>query len=498
MKEFMLFFGALLLGSLSICAQGRLVNNGAQVKATGNVQIVLQNTSWINNNGQFTPGTSTVKFTGTTEDSIKGPANQFYRMVMEKSSGNVKLADSLSVIDTLYFVTGNVDLDGNNLYLGTATGGLANESETSRIQGANGGQIIKVLALNAPNNINPGNLGATITSAQNMGATTIARGHQPQILPDGSSINRYYVITPTNNANLGATVTYGYFDAELNGVTESALEAWNFDGINWVNQAPDATDAAANFVQVTVNELGRITLGAGAIKIALKAYLEGAYNTGTGQMNDGLRAADLLPDTEPYTGLAYTQINSGGEKVDTTIFDLTGSDAVVDWIFLELRDKNDSSIVLRTANALIQADGDIVGLDGKSAVSFAGMPEDDYFLTIKHRNHLGIRSPGAITLSRIETSYDFTSALSQAWDNPSIITNDAMVDLGGGVYGLFRGNANSDQVLNIVDLLIARSNSNPNQAAVYDQGDNNLDGNINIVDFFIGRAATNPNKTGHN
>ena len=69
MKKFMLFFGALLLGSFSICAQGQLVNNGAQIKATGNVQIVLQNTSWINTNGQFTPGTSTVKFTGTTDDS---------------------------------------------------------------------------------------------------------------------------------------------------------------------------------------------------------------------------------------------------------------------------------------------------------------------------------------------------------------------------------------------------------------------------------------------
>ena len=89
MKKFMLFFGALLISSFSICAQGHLVNNGAQIKATGNVQIILQNTSWIKNNGQFTPGTSTVKFTGTADDSIKGPANQFYRMVMEKSSGNV-------------------------------------------------------------------------------------------------------------------------------------------------------------------------------------------------------------------------------------------------------------------------------------------------------------------------------------------------------------------------------------------------------------------------
>lgn len=125
------------------------------------------------------------------------------------------------------------------------------------------------------------------------------------------------------------------------------------------------------------------------------------------------------------------------------------------------------------------------------------MPEDDYFLTLKHRNHLGVRSPGLLTVSRIETPYDFSSSLAQAWDNPVIFSNDAMVDLGGGVYGLIRGDVNQNGTINVVDFFLSKNNSTPNQAGVYDSGDINMDGNINVVDFFISKAQSTPNKSAH-
>ena len=33
-------------------------------------------------------------------------------------------------------------------------------------------------------------------------------------------------------------------------------------------------------------------------------------------------------------------VNGGGETVDTSLFEVEGENAIVDWVFLELRDPN--------------------------------------------------------------------------------------------------------------------------------------------------------------
>lgn len=471
------------------------LTNGAQIKVVGEANMVIHNTSW-ENNGQFTAGNGTVSFTGTTTDSIKGThPTTFHKVVVNKTGGGVALGQATQVADTLQFIAGNLNLNGFDLTLESPHGVLVGESETNRIVGPTGGEVIKVLVLNAPNAVNPGNMGATITSSANLGTTILRRGHVAQVLPGNNSIERYYQIIPSNNSGLNASVNLTYFDAELNGLNEVNLESWHFDGTNWLNYSPDVSDASANFVTVTRDVLDEITLGEGALKLTAKAFLQGAYAGGL--MSDNLRSAGLLPLTEPYTALGYTHVGGGGEATTSTVLNVSGNDGIMDWVFLELRDKNDSSVVIRTQSALLQRDGDIVGMDGVSGLRFAGLPQDEYYLTLKHRNHLGVRLPNALTVALIETSHDFTSGLSQAWDNPAITTNDAMIDLGGGVYGLFRGDANSNDVINIVDFLLAKNNSTPNQSSVYTPGDFNLDGNINVVDFLIGKAQSTPNKVAH-
>jgi len=166
-------------------------------------------------------------------------------------------------------------------------------------------------------------------------------------------------------------------------------------------------------------------------------------------------------------------------------------------VFLEIRDKNDATTVLQTRSALLQRDGDIVDIDGVSPISFLGVLADDYYVAIRHRNHLGIRSAGLINLSEVATAYDYTSGLTQAYDNSAISTNDAMVDLGNGIYGLFRADINHENKVNVVDFILAKSNSSPNQINVYNGADVNMDGNVNVVDFIITKAQSNPNKVAH-
>lgn len=494
MKKFWIIYLILGANLPQLNAQGSMkISAGSYMVAKSSPYIVLKDCDW-KNDGQFTADSSTVMFSGTNSDSITGSnPTTFYNLALNKSNNGLALGQNIQVEDSLKFIAGLLSLNGFDLTLGSVNGSLIGENESSRIIGPNGGEVVKTVSLSAPSSSNPGNLGVSISSAANLGTTIIRRGHIPKNLPGGNSIERYYSIIPTNNAP--STIRMSYFNVELNGLSESILEPWHQEGINWINQYPDNSDASANYVEVAADQLGTTTLGEGALKISLKVFLQGAYTSGL--MNDNLRTSGLMPLTEPYTGLGFSQVGGGAEMIDAAVLTSTGNDAIVDWMFIELRDKADKSIVLRSQDVLIQRDGDIVGLDGKSAINFAGMAEDDYYIYIYHRNHLGIQSAGPMSIARMETSHDFSSALSQAWDNPLISSNDAMVDLGSGVYGLFRSDVNLDGKVNVVDFLISKNNSTPNQSSVYAIGDVNMDGNINVVDFLITRAQSTPNKISH-
>ncbi|MBK9194294.1 MAG: hypothetical protein IPO17_04740 [Flavobacteriales bacterium] len=134
------------------------------------------------------------------------------------------------------------------------------------------------------------------------------------------------------------------------------------------------------------------------ILVRVQAFLQGPFASGPGTMTDNLRSQGLVPLTEPYTALGYTHVGGGGETVQQTVLNVTGNSAVVDWVVVELRNKNNSAQVLATKSALILRNGSVVATDGSSDVSFA-LPADDYFIALRHRNHLGIMTQNAQALS---------------------------------------------------------------------------------------------------
>ena len=134
------------------------------------------------------------------------------------------------------------------------------------------------------------------------------------------------------------------------------------------------------------------------VNLLPKLFLQGAYDPITGLMRDDLRIQGLIPSLEPYTTLEgfNHQFRGGGETVSPAILAVSGPDAIVDWVFIELRSKEDVSQVIATHAALLQRDGDIVdSSDGVSPVKFEGVREDYYYIAIRHRNHLGV-----LTLNR--------------------------------------------------------------------------------------------------
>ena len=144
-----------------------------------------------------------------------------------------------------------------------------------------------------------------------------------------------------------------------------------------------------------------------AVQVALRVFLSGPYDAGSGIMRDDLRVAGLLPATEPYTGLGYAQVGSGGEVVDAGVFTTTGADAIVDWVRVEVRDALVPSNVIATANGLVQRDGDIVSTDGSSPLALA-VPAGGYHIAVLHRNHQGCMTASTVALVPGITSVDLT------------------------------------------------------------------------------------------
>jgi alpha-amylase len=181
------------------------------------------------------------------------------------------------------------------------------------------------------------------------------------------------------------------------------------------------------------------------VSLRTKVFLQGAYNTTNGLMNDNLRVANLIPTEEPYNALNFGVIaGNGGENVVPLVFATTGNDAIVDWIFLELRSKTNSATKLYTRSALLQRDGDVVDLDGFSPVHFKTAVKDDYFVVVRHRNHLGVRTADPIVFGEAASMSDFTLSQASAYQNTLITSNSALTILTSNKFAIWSSNANVD------------------------------------------------------
>lgn len=247
---------------LPIISNAQLKNNGATIVMGTGSYIVLNNVSF-ENNGTFNQTAGTVQFTGTTTAEISGTtAPTFYRLGVNKSGSILHMQTPITVIDQVVFTNGIINLNNRVLTL-NANALLMNESETSRIYDAMGGYVEISKPMIAPAAENPGQLGAIITSTEDLGSVTVRRGHQPQTngAGTGTSILRYYDISPANNTALNATLRFNYLDAELNGLNENLLTVWKRMGTVWMDQGRVGNDATLNYVdESAISDFTRFTL----------------------------------------------------------------------------------------------------------------------------------------------------------------------------------------------------------------------------------------------
>lgn len=232
------------------------------------------------------------------------------------------------------------------------------------------------------------------------------------------------------------------------------------------------------------------------LKISLKTYLQGSYNSSNGLMNDMLRSTGLIPLIEPYTGMTnFTHTGGGGgETVPSSAFELTGTPGndLVDWVFVQLHDGTTGGVIA-TKSAIVQRDGDIVTIDPTGEVhnyvGFGGYSNGNYYISVRHRNHLGARTANTVALSNSTViSFNLTNSLSQVYNVG--ITNDPMATLSVGVFGLWGGNGNNDlktsrtgatSLSNDYLALLSYLNGNTSVLNIYRKEDFNMDGKVSTT-----------------
>jgi streptogramin lyase len=244
-------------------------------------------------------------------------------------------------------------------------------------------------------------------------------------------------------------------------------------------------------VTVTLANLCDVTLN-------LKTMLQGAlYNAVGGLMRDNLRTMGLIPLNQPYSSALnarFAHVNGGGSEVTTqAVLDANAGtgDAIVDWVFVEIRNASAPQTVFKTVAALLQRDGDIVAADGGELV-VSSLPET-FFVAVKHRNHFGAMPAEASIVVNAGVTLDFTTLSDDdLYVLPGLSAGIPMATV-NGVRAFYPGNANFDRRVKydgvsndrqVAGFQVLSDPDNTNSvlnfagAVGYSSGDINMDGKV--------------------
>ncbi|MFZ1686674.1 MAG: lysyl oxidase family protein [Flavobacteriales bacterium] len=204
-----------------------------------------------------------------------------------------------------------------------------------------------------------------------------------------------------------AGVTYPYTLAGLVSVkNSSAGTQYYYYCYDWeVDEGDMVCSSGRTAVTATVNS---------GVLIAPVAKLEGPFDSNTGLMRDDLRVAGLIPAGEPFTALGFTQAGGGGgETLTQSLLTTTGPTALVDWVLVELRSAGNPATIVATRSALLRRNGQVVSPTG-GTLQFS-QPGGNYYVAVRHRNHLGCATAAPVALSANSIPVDFTTANTATW-----------------------------------------------------------------------------------
>jgi hypothetical protein len=305
------------------------LNLGAETKTILSPEtiIVLDNISLRNQAAPFRSPV-TLRFTGNHNETIGGSSALWVKkIIIDKSTAKITLLQEITIDEAIQFNTGYLDLNNHHIALQPGAH-IQGENENSHILGSSGGYISITLPLNAPKSINPGNLGAIITSGVNMGSVTIRRGHQAQRIENvpQKSILRYFDIQSSNRSNPNATLRFHYFDSELNNNNEARLHLFrstNTSNTQWEDLGITSGSTSSNYVEKrNIISLARFTLS--ELPVTVRPEITMTENPALKINNNNKFILGIYPTVGVDQSLYIRAGNAAVQKMQVRIFDHEG------------------------------------------------------------------------------------------------------------------------------------------------------------------------------
>ena len=217
--------------------------------------------------------------------------------------------------------------------------------------------------------------------------------------------------------------------------TAIKLSVMGYNGTVWTNlggifttNTENSTNTAEVNVPATMQALA-IGQSVPFVKVSPAAFLMGAMN-GTA-MTKALNTATLIPLGQPYNTGTIPYI---GTELLTAL-----PTNMVDWVLVDIRDSITPTTIISTKAAILMTDGTITDIDGVSPVTFLNVTPGNYFVGLRHRNHLAIRNAALIALGNTSSTVDFRTVAATAYTKPGL-TNTPLKDMGNGTFAMWGGN----------------------------------------------------------
>jgi hypothetical protein len=306
--------------------------------------------------------------------------------------------------------------------------------------------------------------------------TTVTGGLlQTVILNVSLPIGNAYKIGQGTAISLNRNTTgasYPYTSAALDIVSNTFDPGYFYFFYNW--KVTTGCEGTRVPVVATVNSCPTVNA---------KVFLSHA-DPATGLMDDYIKSLANFPTADPYATVGafngnYAHVNSGPTATVTpTVLATTGNNAIVDWVFVELRQgASGSTTVTATKAGLLQKDGDIVGMDGVSPLQFNAIA-GNYYIAIRHRNHTGFRTDATLALSNTATTLNFTNNSVTLYGAYPLVAASATVSV------MNAGDSNSDGSIDAFDTIVWEI-----QNGLFDDytnnSDYNMDGSVDAFDTIL-------------
>ncbi|QQR85800.1 MAG: hypothetical protein IPJ76_14490 [Flavobacteriales bacterium] len=290
-------------------------------------------------------------------------------------------------------------------------------------------------------------------------------------VPAGNNLRLTVSSALQNMYRNSGSVAYPYNIAGLVSVkNSSAGTQYYYYCYDWeVDEGDLVCNSGRTAVTATVNN---------GVALAPIVKLEGPFDANSGLMRDDLRAAGLIPSSEPFTALGFTHVGGGGEVLSPALLSTTGATAIVDWVFVELRSAVDPSNVVATRSGLVRRNGSVIGPDG--GVLQLPVAGGNYYVAVRHRNHLGCVTSDPVALSSTAAVVDFSLVGTSTWGT------EACKNVNGTML-LWMGNAHRDGEHSLLKYTGSDNDRDPILAAIggtvptatisgYVSTDHNMDG----------------------